>query len=146
MTLRSVMCEPGIYQVYSRYILVVKSISGIYLVYTWYILMHIFSGFHDDHPAQLSGPPVPPETTPDPHDEMDFDVPDTRFLLDEFMAKLSKSVDDEYRTATLSAIFETLRVLAGYPKASAIAVPDDRDKRLISKANTAILQLSLHQK
>ncbi len=77
------------------------------------------------NPAPLPGPPDPSETAPDPHDEGDFEAPDTRSLLDEFMAKLSKSVDDEYRP--LSALLDSLPDPSGYSGASAIPVPDARD-------------------
>ena len=34
---------------------------------------------------------------PDPHDEGDFEGPDTRSLLDEFMANMAQSVNDDYK-------------------------------------------------
>ena len=64
----------------------------------------LFSGIRGSHravnpaSAPLPGRPDPPDTVPDLRDERDFEVPDTRSLLDEFLSKMSKSVDDEYRT------------------------------------------------
>ena len=45
----------------------------------------------------LPGPPDPPDMAPDPHDDGDFEGPDTRSLLDEFMAKMAQSVNDDYK-------------------------------------------------
>ena len=43
---------------------------------------------------------------PDPHDEGDFECPDTRSLMDEFMAKMAQSVNDDYKN--LHALLATL--------------------------------------
>ena len=49
-------------------------------------------GFRCSHRAGdsvlLPGPPDPPDMAPDPHDDGDFEGPDTRSLLHELMAKL----------------------------------------------------------
>ena len=59
-------------------------------------------GFRGSHRAgdsvPLPGPPHPPDMAPDPHDDGDFEDPDTRSLLDEFMTKMSQSINDDYRT------------------------------------------------
>ena len=51
-------------------------------------------------------PPHPPDMAPDPHDDWDFEGPDTCSLLDEFMAKMSQSVNNDYKN--LHALLETL--------------------------------------
>ena len=62
----------------------------------WFITQCFGVGFRGSHRAgdsvPLSGPPNPPDMAPDPHDEGDFEGPDTRSLLDEFMAKMTQSV------------------------------------------------------
>ncbi len=113
---------PGIYQIYTRYIIDLYSVYtrymytcvhvyDIYLVYTWYILMvfffQVFCSLHSTvNPAPLPGYPDLPDTAPDPEDERDYEVPDTRSLLDEFHAKMSRSVDNEYMP--LFALLKTI--------------------------------------
>ena len=63
------------------------------------------------NPVPLPGHPDPPSTAPDPHDEWDFEVPDTRSLLDAFMAKLLQSVDDDYHVS-----YYTVHYMLVYPK------------------------------
>ena len=104
----------------------------------------MFSGFRGSHrvvnpaSAPLPGPPDPPDTVPDLCDERSFDVPETRSLLDEFLSKMSKSVDDEYRT--LSDLLATIPNPSGYARVSALSVSEAREKGLIPKADTAILE------
>jgi hypothetical protein len=43
---------------------------------------------------------------PDPHDDGDFEGPDTRSLLNEFMVKMAQSVNDDYKN--LHALLATL--------------------------------------
>ena len=57
-------------------------------------------------------------------------------LLEEILAKLSKSVEDEY--STLSALVDTLADPSGYAMASAVA--EARDKGLIPRVDTAKFQ------
>jgi hypothetical protein len=104
----------------------------------------LFSSFCCSHcvfnpaSAPLPGPPDPPDTVPDLCYERDFDVPDTRSLLDEFLSKMSKSVDDEYRT--LSDLLATIPDPSGYARASALTVSDARENGLMPKPDTAILE------
>ncbi len=82
-----------IYLVYTRYII------RINYVYTMYISTYVhvymaFAGFRGLHRAGNPAPPDPPETVPDLCYERDFGVSDTRSLLDEFLSKMSKSVDN----------------------------------------------------
>ena len=55
----------------------------------WFITQCFGVGFRGSHRAgdsvPLPGPPDPPDMAPDPHDEGDFEGPDTRSLMDEFM-------------------------------------------------------------
>ena len=55
----------------------------------WFITQCFGVGFRGSHQAgdsvPLPGPPDPPDMAPDPHDEGDFEGPDTRSLMDEFM-------------------------------------------------------------
>ena len=44
-----------------------------------------FSRLTSRDSVPLPGPPDPPDMAPDPHDEGDFEGPDTRSLMDEFM-------------------------------------------------------------
>ena len=52
----------------------------------------------------LPGPPDPPDMAPDPHDEGDVEGPDTRSLMDEFMAKMAQSVNDDYKNLLLTCM------------------------------------------
>ncbi len=57
----------------------------------------LFSGFCDS-----SRPPAPPthgleDNVPDVHDEADFDIPDTKAVLERFMPHMSKLADVEYQ-------------------------------------------------
>ena len=76
----------------------------------WFITQCFGVGFRGSHRAgdsvPLPGPPDPPDMAPDPHDEVDFEGPDTRSLLDEFMAKMAQSVNDDYKN--LHALLATL--------------------------------------
>ena len=76
----------------------------------WFITQCFGVGFRGSHQAgdsvPLPGPPDPPDMVPDPHDEEDFEGPDTRSLMDEFMAKMAQSVNDEYKN--LHALLATL--------------------------------------
>ena len=67
----------------------------------WFITQCFGVGFRGSHRAgdsvPLPGPPHPPDMAPDPHDDGDYEGPDTRSLLDEFMAKMSQSVNDDYK-------------------------------------------------
>ena len=90
-------------------------IHGIYHTYTMYIQVYTtcihhdifsFSGFRGSH-----RPTAPPsygtsDNVPDPHDEADFDIPDTQSVLETFMSKLSKQTEQQYRS--LSALLESL--------------------------------------
>ena len=59
----------------------------------WFITQCFGVGFRGSHRAgdsvPLPGPPHPPDMAPDPHDDGNFEGPDTRSLLDEFMSKIS---------------------------------------------------------
>ena len=76
----------------------------------WFITQCFGVGFRGSHRAgdslPLPGPPDPPDMAPDPHDEGDFEGPDTRSLLGEFMAKMAQSVNDDYKN--LHALLATL--------------------------------------
>ena len=78
--------------------------------YICFITQCVGVGFRGSHRAgdsvPLPGPPDPPDMAPDPHDDGDFEGPDTRSLLDEFMAKMSQSVNNDYKN--LHALLETL--------------------------------------
>ena len=104
----------------------------------------MFLGFRGSHsagnPVPLPVPPDPPGTAPDPHDEEDFEGPDTRSLMDGFMAKLSQSVDDDYKN--LSALLKTLPYPSVHTGPIAIPVAEACEKGLNPKAYTAILQSS----
>ena len=82
----------------------------MFLVYKWFITQCFGVGFRCSHQAgdsvPLPGPPDPPDMAPDPHDEGDFEGPDTCSLMDEFMAKMAQSVNDEYKN--LHALLATL--------------------------------------
>ena len=43
---------------------------------------------------------------PDPHDEADFDIPNTQSVLETFMSKLLKQTEQEYQS--LSVLLESL--------------------------------------
>ena len=90
------------------------------------------SSHRASNPVPLPGPPDPPGKAPDPHDEGDFEVPDTRSLLDEFMPKLSQSVDEDYKN--LSALLKTLPDPSVHTVPIAIPVAEAREKGLIPKA------------
>ena len=76
----------------------------------WFITQCFVVGFRCSHQAvysvPLPGPPDPPDMAPDPHDEGDFEGPDTRSLMDEFIAKMAQSVNDEYKN--LHALLATV--------------------------------------
>ena len=74
---------------------------------------------------------------PDPHDEGDFEGPDTRSLLDEFMAMMAQSVNDDYKN--LHALLATLPDPSVDTGPVAIPVAEAREKGLIPKADTALL-------
>jgi len=65
-----------------------------------------FSRLTSRDSVPLPGPPDPPDMAPYPHDEGDFEGPDTCSLMDEFMAKMAQSVNDEYKN--LHALLATL--------------------------------------
>ena len=80
----------------------------------WFITQCFGVGFRGSHRAgdsvPLPGPPhppdmAPPDMAPDPHDDGDFEGPDTRSLLDEFMAKMSQSVNDDYKSVAVSLLY-----------------------------------------
>jgi hypothetical protein len=108
---------------------------------TTYVHVYMaFAGFRGLHRACNPAPglPDPPDTVPDLCYERDFEVPDTRSVLDEFLSKMSKSGDDEYRT--LSDLLATIPNPRGYARAIALSVSEAREKGLIPKADTAILE------
>ena len=60
-------------------------------------MYHLFSGFRG-----TLRPPAPPihgleDNVPDVHDEADFDILDTKAVLERFMAHMSKLADVEYQ-------------------------------------------------
>ena len=81
---------------------------------------------------------APPDMAPDPHDDGDFEGPDTRSLLDEFMAKMSQSVNNDYKN--LHALLETLPDPSVDTGPVAIPVAEAREKGLIPKIDAALLQ------
>ena len=108
----------------------------------WFITQCFGVGFRGSHRAgdsvPLPGPPDPPDMAPDPHDDGDFEGPDTRSLLDEFMAKMAQSVNDDYKN--LHALLATLPDPSVDTGPVAIPVAEAREKGLIPKADAALLQ------
>ena len=108
----------------------------------WFITQCFGVGFRGSHRAgdsvPLPGPPHPPDMAPDPHDDGDFEGPDTRSLLDEFMAKMSQSVNNDYKN--LHALLETLPDPSVDTGPVAIPVAEAREKGLIPKIDAALLQ------
>ena len=108
----------------------------------WLITQCFGLGFRGSHRAgdsvPLPGPPDPPDMAPDPHDDGDFEGPDTRSLLDEFMAKMTQSVNNDYKN--LHALLPTLPDPSVDTGPVAIAVAEAREKGLIPKADHALLQ------
>ena len=108
----------------------------------WFITQCFCVGFRGSHRAgdsvPLPGPPDPPDMAPDPHDEGDFEGPDTRSLLGEFMAKMAQSVNDDYKN--LHALLATLPDPSVDTGPVAIPVAEAREKGLIPKADAALLQ------
>ena len=82
-------------------------------------------------------PSRPPDMAPDPHNEGDFEGPDTCSLLDEFMATMAQSVNDDYKN--LHALLATLPDPSVDTGPVAIPVAEAREKGLIPKADTALL-------
>ena len=108
----------------------------------WFITQCFGVGFCCSHRAgdsvPLPGPPGPSDMAHDAHDEGDFEGPDTRSLMDEFMAKMAQSVNDEYKN--LHASLATLPDPSVDTGPVAIPVPEAREKGLIPKADAALLQ------
>ncbi len=96
-----------------------------------YLAFAVFRGLHRAS-NPVPDPSDPLDTVPDLCDERDFEIPDhdTRSLLNKLLSKLSKSVDDEYRT--LSDLLATNPDPSGFALASALTVTDARESpRLI---------------
>ena len=108
----------------------------------WFITQYFGVGFRGSHRAgdsvPLPGPPDPPDMAPDPHDDGDCEGTDTRSLLDEFMAMMTQSVNDDYKN--LHALLATLPDPSVDTGPVAIPVAEAREKGLILMADAALLQ------
>jgi hypothetical protein len=75
---------------------------------------------------------------PDPHDEADFDVPNTQSVLETFMSKLSKQTDDEYRS--LSVLLDSLPDPSSSNNVNAITAAAAKEMGVIPEADDETLR------
>ncbi len=78
------------------------------------------AGFRGAHHSHLPITPVDSDSAADPCDEADFELPDGKTMIEQFMASLAQEVDNEYRG--LAHLLSTLPVPIGGAQPEALLV------------------------